>query len=163
MNDATSYICYTDTVQGVTEASVDLIVIPGNLHHKTCTISTSTHLWRLLNFCGIWCLNYTALLVCWPVKLNQNLFQRENISSCFTWNDLGWKIKIWEIASYRQAIIGSRFEGGRPLNEHFLKFKLKSSESPKWPIAVVMHCGSSVINIFLSRTTGPIWTKFVIV
>nr|XP_022341960.1 basement membrane-specific heparan sulfate proteoglycan core protein-like isoform X4 [Crassostrea virginica] len=29
MNDATSYICYTDTVQGVTEASVDLIVIPG--------------------------------------------------------------------------------------------------------------------------------------
>ncbi|XP_061163155.1 basement membrane-specific heparan sulfate proteoglycan core protein-like [Saccostrea echinata] len=30
MNDVTDYICYTDTIQGVGEATVDLLVIPGN-------------------------------------------------------------------------------------------------------------------------------------
>lgn len=44
MNDVTAYVCYTDTVAGVGEASVDLLVIPGNIGHVHGQLNSSPEL-----------------------------------------------------------------------------------------------------------------------
>lgn len=67
MNDVTAYVCYTDTVAGVGEASVDLLVIPGNIGHVHGQLNSSPELnFEVLNqgytFFGL-CL-YSVLRFC---------------------------------------------------------------------------------------------------